>query len=75
MRRIGLLIVGCTLVENLLDIAQRLYLSHMVTTRGVEIYRGLDFDFSTLLLGLVVLVIAEFFRHGVELEEERSLTV
>ncbi len=46
-----------------------------MTTRGIEIYTDLDLDFSILFIGLVVLVIAEFFRHGVELEEERSLTV
>ncbi len=35
----------------------------------------LQFGFSSLFLGLIILVIAEVFKQGIELQEEKELTI
>lgn len=45
------------------------------TLAGEKLGTHLEFDFQTLLLGLVVLIIAEVFRIGTQLQQENELTV
>jgi hypothetical protein len=54
--------------------AQAYAQTHFVAD-GVRFTTDLDFNLGTIFGGLVILVIAEVFRAGTELDEDRSLTI
>ncbi len=47
---------------------------HLVAD-GVRFVARADIDTSAIIHGLVILVIAEVFREGAQLDEDRSLTI
>jgi len=75
IRGIGLLIFLGSFLVHLLDFGLRLYLYFHVQTQGLDIPLDLEPNSKVLFVGLVLLAIAELFRHGVKLEEERALTI
>jgi hypothetical protein len=75
VRVIGLLIIAAELEDRLLRCVMNSYLDRLVVTKGFWIMKGFSPDFSVLLFGLIVVALAELFRYGVELEEEKALTV
>jgi hypothetical protein len=42
---------------------------------GLRFAPAVDLNPSTIVAGLVILVIAEVFREGVRLQEDQSLTI
>jgi hypothetical protein len=63
--------VAKPLAENL---AARWILS-IVRIQSPNLSPPLDFDSAGILVALFILILSAIFRHGVELEKERSLTV
>jgi hypothetical protein len=45
------------------------------TSPVVEFHALFDLDAGALLAGLVLLVVAEAFRHGADLKDEQDLTI
>ena len=75
IRKVGLLIFLGTLGEYMLEFSLLHYFDTLVVTSGLKIRLGFHPPYETLFFGLVMMAIAEWFRHGVELEEEKALTV
>ena len=48
---------------------------HNLVIQGVELNVKSSFHLSGIFIGLVILVLAEIFRHGAALQEEQNLTV
>jgi hypothetical protein len=51
------------------------YTSRHFTANGVRFVAAIDFNASTIVDGLAILVIAEVFREGTRLHEDQSLTI
>ena len=80
VRRIGWAILGTVGVELLIDALALVYLHQQVTVAGrpVEIpgvILWVDFPLGTAIAGLAVLVLAELFRAGADLQDEQALTI
>lgn len=76
IRTIGVLVIISTLVKSILFSLQGLLIMNNVTIAGAKIgVRVGSIDLTGILLGLLILVLAEIFRYGSELQEERNLTV
>jgi len=75
IRLIGLFVIFGELAESLVVFACQLYVKSAFLTSGLEIKAGVDLEISAIFAGLVLLVIAEVFRLGAELQEDRELTV
>jgi hypothetical protein len=51
------------------------YTSQHFTANGLRFVAAIDFNASTIVDGLAILVIAEVFREGTRLHEDQSLTI
>lgn len=76
IRAMGLLVIISTIVKSMLFTVIGMLLKDYVLVKGVELKARLgSLDLTGILLGLLILVLAEVFRYGAELQEERNLTV
>lgn len=76
IRAMGLLVIISTIVKSVLFTVIGMLLADCVIVKGVELKARLgSLDLTGILLGLLILVLAEVFRYGAELQEERNLTV
>ena len=75
IRFIGwVVIVGELAEEALQALGQRIVMTSFETV-GVTFRWDIDFNFTTIFWGFVLLVLAEIFRLGVKMREEQELTV
>jgi hypothetical protein len=74
LRWLGLVAIGMGLLEGVNGLVGRAVREHVIV-EGLRMPASLTIDGSTVLLGLVLLALAEIFRRGAELEHEQSLTV
>jgi hypothetical protein len=75
VRAIGLFIFLGQFLISLLRWGLHLYLNSLVVTHGVHIRTAYQQSPQVLFLGLILIALAELFRHGVKLEEEQALTI
>ena len=75
IRAIGLLVILACLVQSFLGFGLGTILAKNLAIEGVTIRPQLNFGLDGFLIGLAILVLAEVFRYGAALQEDRDLTV
>lgn len=74
IRWIGYLFMIGAALQSAIEVALGFFL-RTLSIPGVEINPRITLDFQVVIAGLVILVLAEIFRLGVELREDHDLTV
>ncbi len=75
IRWIGLIAVGAELAHEAFDHLLQLAIRGGTEATGLTVSPSWNLDPAALLLGLVVIALAEVFRHGSRLQLESDLTV
>ena len=75
LRIIAFSMVGIELIRGLADLTKMLYLEPRLHFETILIRSDISISFHVIVAGLVILVIAEAFRIGVEIKEEQEFTV
>lgn len=75
LRWIGLIIIGFGVLAQSLRMLMVVVAMNTLTTEGIHLEARLDPDLTVVFIGLVVLVIAEAFRRGTQLQSDVDLTV
>jgi hypothetical protein len=75
MRWIGLIVIIFGLVVQALQSVAAVVAMNTLTTEGIHIEARLTPDFAVVFVGLVVLVLAEAFVHGTNLQADADLTI
>jgi hypothetical protein len=75
LRYIGLTIFLGYLLDAIFTYGMQRYLDSLVWTHGMIIQRNSHVDLNLMFFCLVMWAVAELFRHGVELEQEKELTI
>lgn len=75
IRVIGIVVIAMEIARFFLLLAQSAFLRDSFTFEGLTLSAFPRPNLGVILVGLVILVIAEVFRQGSELREEQELTV
>ena len=75
LRRLGWALILVELALATLRMAEGLYVVWQFERPELELWPRLDVPVSGLFVGAVLLVVAEAFRRGAQLEEDQALTV
>lgn len=75
IRGIGVAILVLAAVQWAGGIAAGRFIAQQVHLAGVEVAARLGPDLTTIFFGLLVIVLAEAFRLGTQLQEEQDLTI
>ncbi len=75
IQTIGFILIGGSFLQALAGFLVGLLMMNNIVIPGVELNVKSDFHMNTIFIGLVILVLAEIFRHGAALQEEQNLTV
>ena len=75
LRIIAFSMIGFELSQGLANLIKMLYLAPRLQFETIIIQSKIHVSFHVIVAGLVILVIAEAFRIGVEMKEEQELTV
>jgi hypothetical protein len=75
VRAIGLIWVIGYLANSLFGYLLSVSFSRQVVTHGFHVVTGSFPNFNIVFYGLMIVALAELFRYGVELEEEKALTI
>jgi len=75
IRRIGYLIIIGAILSSFFDFYVWHYIARHISIPDVSFSYGIGFNLETIFLGLVILVLSEIFRSGVQLQEDRDLTI
>ncbi|MGE5549600.1 MAG: DUF2975 domain-containing protein [Bacteroidota bacterium] len=75
IRAIGLICIGGSFLQSLVSFLVGYLLMNNVIIKGVEVNAKGGSFMGGIFIGLVILVLAEIFRHGAALQEEQNLTV
>jgi hypothetical protein len=75
MRWLGLLFLGLTLFNSLAELVTSLAVRKGVASSTISVAGSPHLDFGNVFIALVVVVLAEVFRRGAELEREQSLVI
>lgn len=75
LRWLGLLLLGLAVFKGVADLVTTLWVRRIIAPEGVDVPLGLHFDVTLLFVGLVLVVLAEIFRRGSELETEQALVI
>ncbi len=76
IRIIGLAVIAITLLKGFSTIWLNQLLSSSIDLPGLELLAKFRFqDFGGVLWGVIILILAEVFRHGACLQEDKDLTI
>lgn len=75
IRIIGIAVIAGALLQNAVHILNGIYLSGVLRMPGLESGVNMKVDLTGILVGAVVIILAEVFRYGAGLQEEQDLTV
>lgn len=75
IRNIGSLIIAADVFASTWTWLLSRYIAPHLTLEGVLFTPRFDFNWTQLLLGFLILLIAQIFELGVQLEDEQALTV
>jgi Protein of unknown function (DUF2975) len=75
LRRLAFVVIGAELMRVALTALTVRYATSAAAPDGLRITARPDVNVLALLLGLIILAIAEVFRAGTRLDEEQSLTI
>jgi hypothetical protein len=75
IRRIGYAVIAGEILRVAFALTGNVYVAQHFVADRLQFHVWPHLDFSALVAGLIILVIAEVFRAGARLEEEQSLIV
>lgn len=75
LKKVSLFIILMSFVSQLVQYWTDLLIKNTLEFESIIIKNGFDFRFQTILLGLLVYVISIVFLRGVELQEDKDLTI
>jgi len=75
VRRIGIAVIAGEVVRTAIVYAENRYAMTHFRADGLGFEAHVEPDVFAIVLGLIILVIAEVFRQGTRLDEDQSLTV
>lgn len=75
VRIIGAAVIAGTVFNGILHTIIGAYLSNAIQLPGLELQANVSLNFTSIFLGAVILILAEVFRLGAEMQEEQDLTV
>jgi hypothetical protein len=75
IRRLGLAVILGELVRAAVAYSGNYYMMSHFTAAGIRFAAPVDISVMALIHGLLIIVVAEVFRAGSLLEEEKSLTI
>jgi hypothetical protein len=76
IRYIGWGVIAASFIKAILSFLLGIYFSRVIVLPGLEVSANLRLiDFGGILAGLLILILAEVFRHGAVLQEDQNLTV
>jgi hypothetical protein len=75
VRRIGWALILGDLAGSAILFFERTYVARHFSATGLTFSAGPELNTTAIICGLIILVIAEVFREGTRLDEERSLTI
>lgn len=76
MRSVGLAVLGAGVMAIVCEIALASYIANNLRIPGIDL--GVKINLARLdiiVVGLIILLLAEVFRYGVQLQDEHDLTV
>lgn len=75
MRWLGVLLLALVVFDGVAELATSLAVSKGLPAGSVTVATGLHIDMPLVFVALVLVVLAEIFRRGAELETEQSLVI
>ena len=75
IRWLGFIAIGVAVVEQVIEIGLGLLVLDNVSSSGLDIDYHFDLNLGAVFVGLIILALAEVFRHGTSLQAESDLTV
>lgn len=75
IRTIGVLLILIHIADTIHISLNDWWIGHQELYQGMGTFSTLYIDWSGLFSGLILLLLAEVFRHGLRLQEEQDLTV
>ena len=75
IRWLGFIAIGVAVVEQIIEIGLGLLVLDNVSSSGLDIDYHFDLNLGAVFVGLIVLALAEVFRHGTSLQADSDLTV
>ncbi|MEN8138144.1 MAG: DUF2975 domain-containing protein [Bacteroidota bacterium] len=75
IKKISYLVIAIDVVPNLLYYFINLHIKNTLNLEGIIFKSKFNFDFHTILLGLLILAISQVFFEGNKLREENELTI
>jgi len=75
IKYIAFAIVAIGILKTIADLTFALLFSDKISIPGVYIINKIGFPMDIMLLGCLILIIAEIFRQGAILQEEQKLTI
>jgi hypothetical protein len=75
IRNIGVAFIVWTVYQSLAHSIVGNYIAHSVQVAGIDISPMFTFDATMLFVGLVILVLAQVFKVGVQMREDQELTI
>jgi hypothetical protein len=75
VRTIGWLVIGGEIARAIIVFLENDYARRHFSIEGLRFTAHADFSVAAIVEGLIILVIAEVFRAGTQLDEDQSLTV
>ncbi|MDF1594839.1 MAG: DUF2975 domain-containing protein [Acidimicrobiia bacterium] len=75
IRWLGYMVIGGALVEQIIEIGLGLLVLNSISSTGLDIDYHFDLNLAAVFVGLIILALAEVFRHGTALQADADLTV
>lgn len=75
VRAIGILLIAASLIFSLVGYLEARSIAPYFAESGLQIYTSFPFDFTQLITGVLVFIIAEIFAIATSLSEEQKLTI
>jgi hypothetical protein len=75
MRSLGLLLLALVVLDGIADFATSLAVDRVLPPGAVALVTGPRIDMPLIFAALVLIVLAEIFRRGAELEREQALVI
>jgi hypothetical protein len=75
IRWLGFMVIGAAVVEQVIDLGLGLLVLGNVSSTGLDIDYRFDLNLAAVFVGLIILALAEVFRHGTALQADSDFTV